>query len=200
MSDKTESRAPAAPFLANELRRQDVSALLNMVKATSLLINQLEAELRESGEGLRANEWDALIFLAARGPMRPAELLRLTTVAVSPGTLHAILARLEDRGLVERSPHPEHERGVLYGVTLEGVATIESIWPTVERHLVRRFAVLYTDDELEQLDELTSRIQAGRKRTPLRPTTVGPWTKSAAARTLASRSRPTLPASTPKRC
>jgi DNA-binding MarR family transcriptional regulator len=129
-----------------------------MVKATSMMMNQLEAELREVGQGLRTNEWDALVFLAARGPMRPAELLRLTTIAVSPGTLHAILSRLEDRGLVERSPHPRHERGVLYSVTPEGIATIESIWPTVERHLVRRFAVLYTDDELEQLDELTSRI------------------------------------------
>ena len=138
--------------------RSDLGALIGVVKAATTIAAELESELRESGVGLRANEFDALVFLTAQGPMRPSELIRLSALCASAATLHAVLSRLEDRGLVERGPHPDHERGVLYGVTAEGAATIESVWPAVERHIVNRFAGHFSAEELAQLVHLTGRI------------------------------------------
>ena len=154
----SDDRATVLPFDSRRFERLDVTALLSMVKAATTIENQLEAVLRESGSDMRANEWDALILLGAYGPMRPSELLRHTALSVSPGTLHAILGRLEDRGFIARTPHPNHRRGVIHGITAEGLAAIEDLWPAVERHIVHRFAGHFSDDELRNLRDLGDRM------------------------------------------
>ncbi len=144
---------------APRLGRLDVGALLGVVRAATLIENQLEAALREADIGLRANEWDALVFLGAFGPTRPSALLRHTALCVSPGTLHAVLARLEERGLAGRRPHEQHKRAVVYSTTAAGDATIARAWPIVERLMVHRFAGHFADDELASLAALAERIE-----------------------------------------
>jgi DNA-binding MarR family transcriptional regulator len=140
------------------LERLDLGALLSTVKAATAITSQLETVLRRSGIGLRANDCDALIFLVVEGPMRPAELLGFTALTESPATLHAILARLEQRGLVERASHPRHKRGVLYVATSDGEAVIDEVWTAIEREVVHRFAGHFSEEELSRLKDLTSRI------------------------------------------
>ncbi len=149
---------PRQSQLGETLSRQDMRAMLDMVRAATLMENQLDAELRDADVRLRTNEWDALVHLAARGPLRPSELLRMTTLCVSPGTLHGVLARLEERGLVAREPHPDNGRAVLHRVTDDGLALVERWLPTFSRRVVGRFAASFTDEEMDQLAELASRI------------------------------------------
>ena len=143
---------------APRMGRLDVTALLGVVKAGTLIENQTDAALREAGIGLRANEWDALVFIGSHGPLRPSELLRHTTLCVSPGTLHAVLARLEDRDLVERRGHPQSRRAVIYAITPAGEAIVAEGWPILERLIVHRFAGHFDDDELAALASLADRI------------------------------------------
>jgi len=155
-TDETATRAEPVPEA--DVDRLDGAALLSTVRAATVITSRLERALRESNVALHANDWDALYFLVAQGPMRPAELIRLTVLTESPATLHKILARLEERGLVTRSTHPDHARGVLYAATEDGITTIRSLWSTVERQVVHRFAGHFTDEELELLAGLTRRI------------------------------------------
>lgn len=143
---------------AGRLQRLDVKGLIGVVKAATAITSQLEAVLRESTLEIRANDFDALVFLVGEGPMRPAELLKYTALTDKPATLHAILARLEASGFVERATHPEHKRGVLYGATPAGEAAIETVWSTVERRVIHRFAGHFSAEELVQLVDLTRRI------------------------------------------
>jgi DNA-binding MarR family transcriptional regulator len=156
--DDFSGRGEAGDPIPADTPRTDAQALLSTVKAAATITSQLEAVLREAGIALRASEYDALVFLVSEGPIRPADLLRQMALTESPATLHAILARLEDRGFAARSEHPEHARGVLYSATEDGAATIRKVWPLVDRHIIRRFGANFSDEELQLLRELTSRI------------------------------------------
>jgi len=140
------------------MERLDLQGLLGTIAAATAITSHVRAVLRESGVDLLANDFDALVGLVAEGPIRPADLLRHTVLTDSPATLHAILARLEERGFASRTPHPAHKRGLLYDATPEGEAAIDSIWPTVERQVVHRFAGHFSAEELAQLVDLTRRI------------------------------------------
>jgi DNA-binding MarR family transcriptional regulator len=156
--DEVRGRTDAREPIPADTPRVDAQALLSTIKAATTMTNQLEAVLREAGVALRANEYDALVFLVSEGPIRLADLLRLAALTESPATLHAILARLEDRGFAARGPHPDHARSVLYSATDDGVAAIRQVWPSIDRHIIRRFAANYSDEELAQLADLAGRI------------------------------------------
>lgn len=144
--------------LAKRLAGFDFSALLTTVQAATIITDNLERVLRHSDSGLRANDFDALFFVVAEGSIRPSELIRLTALTRSPATLHKILGRLQANGHVVKAQHPEHARGVLYSPTDKGRETIVALWPTVERRVVGRFSRHFSQEELEQLKDLTTRV------------------------------------------
>lgn len=157
MSDLAPPTAKRIPD-ADRMGRLDMQALFSTVAAATAITNQVKAVLRESGVRLLANDMDALVFLVSAGPMRPVELLRHTVLTESPATLHAILARLEERGFVSRAPYPDDQRGLLYSATPAGEAVIESISSSIERQVIHRFAGHFSAEELVQLVDLTRRI------------------------------------------
>ena len=157
MSTKLQTVSDVGPG-EGRLSRKDVRSLLGVVRAATRITSQTTAALRGSGVSLRGTDFDALVFLVSEGPMRPAELLRHTVLTDHPATLHGILERLDEAGLVSRSASPEHSRGVVYSATPAGQAAIEAVWATVEREVVHRFAGHFGDDELDQLRDLTARI------------------------------------------
>lgn len=161
MSETRAGAPPPIPPGAN-LERLDGNALLSTVKAATVITDNLEAVLRDSGSGLHANDWDALALLVAVGPMRPAELLRLTALTNRPATLHKILNRLETRGWVSRAQHPEHASGVVYAATDEGHATVARLFPIIEAQVIKRFAGHYSTEELATLSDLTARLYVPR--------------------------------------
>lgn len=64
----------------------------------------------------------ALMTLDKRGPTSPGELAALERV--QPPSMTKILAKLEEKGLVERTPHPTDRRQVVIAVTDPGRALL----------------------------------------------------------------------------
>jgi DNA-binding MarR family transcriptional regulator len=79
-----------------------------------------------TGHGLEPWEFDVLSALRRQGPpyqLSPGSLLR--TTMVTSGTMTNRIDRLEQAGLVRRSPDPQDKRGVLVSLTHEGRARVD---------------------------------------------------------------------------
>ena len=132
--------------------------MLGVLAAASAVTSQTEEVLRGAGADIRGNEWDVLVALASFGPMRPSEVLRRSPMATNAPTVHAIIARLESRGLVEKRPHPGASRGVLVSLSSEGLELVEWMSPVLERKIINGFAGHFSEDELETIASLMGRI------------------------------------------
>ncbi len=76
-----------------------------------------QRQARPVGE-LTQNQISVLTSLELGGPLTPRELA--DAERVQPPTITKILARLEDRGLLQRTPHPTDGRQVLLSPTPAG--------------------------------------------------------------------------------
>ncbi len=103
---------------------------------------------------LTMNQLSVLASLELAGAMTPRELA--DTERVQPPTITRIVAKLEDRGLVQRSPHPTDGRQVILAPT-EGARALlgadrraREAWlaqrlvelPPEEREVLRRAAAI----------------------------------------------------------
>ena len=87
-------------------------------------ITRLNRRLRQArpvGE-LTQNQISVLTSLELAGALTPRELA--DAERVQPPTMTKVLAKLEERGLVQRTPHPTDGRQVLLSATPEGRAVI----------------------------------------------------------------------------
>jgi DNA-binding MarR family transcriptional regulator len=87
-------------------------------------ITRLTRRLRQTrpmGE-LTQNQISVLASLELAGAMTPRELAEAERV--QPPTMTKVLARLEERGLVRRAPHPTDGRQVLLSATGDGRAVL----------------------------------------------------------------------------
>ncbi|KVL50433.1 MarR family winged helix-turn-helix transcriptional regulator [Burkholderia territorii] len=89
-----------------------------LILAVGQLIRRLRSEIES--EGLGMSQTSALARLERQGPMTTAELARAE--AMKPQSMKAILASLEEDGLVEREPHPTDGRQILFLLTAAGLA------------------------------------------------------------------------------
>ena len=72
-----------------------------------------------------ATQLSALASLDLAGAMTPRELAEAERV--QPPTMTKIVGKLEDRSLVQRTPHPTDRRQVILAVTPEGRAMLAEI-------------------------------------------------------------------------
>src|SRR5512145_230939 len=79
--------------------------------------NRRVRRARPVGE-LTATQLSAMTSLELAGALTPRELAE--TERVQPPTMTKIVARLEERGLVQRTPHPTDGRQVILAVTEAG--------------------------------------------------------------------------------
>ncbi|WP_063551868.1 MarR family winged helix-turn-helix transcriptional regulator [Burkholderia territorii] len=89
-----------------------------LILAVGQLIRRLRSEIES--EGLGMSQTSALARLERQGPMTTADLARAE--AMKPQSMKAILASLEEDGLVERKPHPTDGRQILFLLTAAGLA------------------------------------------------------------------------------
>ena len=157
--DSNRPAAPPTPGVLDEARFSafDLRALLAVLRAATRIEVEGDEVLRRAGAGLRLSEFDVLAFVYAAGSIRPAELGKLVSLSGNAPTIHNIVTRLEKRGLVARTPHPEDARGVLVSITDEGRQTIDDTYPLIERKVINRFAGHFELDELRILAELLER-------------------------------------------
>ena len=104
--------------------------------------------------GLTTPQYAALSALSSETTLSNAELAR--RCFVTPQTMHQLLGGLEARGLVGRSPHPEHGRIVQVGVTKTGTALLNEthrLIGAVEKKMTQNVSAT----EKEQVNDVLQR-------------------------------------------
>lgn len=97
---------------------------------------------------LTVAQFSALHSLELAGALSPRELADVERV--SAPTMTKIVARLEERGLVERAPHPTDGRQVVLTASAAGRALLASYRRASTEWLAQRLAAL-TDEEQDVL-------------------------------------------------
>jgi DNA-binding MarR family transcriptional regulator len=160
----TQTRTDAG--LATALRIS-VSRLARRLRAQRTASGMTEAVLSET-------QLAALSALEVHQAMTPGELAEHEKV--QPPSMTRVIAVLEERSLVVRSPHPTDRRQVILTVTEEGRAVVQRVRRRKDAWLARRLAELSTEERAQTLAECAAaswpaRCTAG---TPSRPAGCGP--------------------------
>ncbi|NUQ97933.1 MAG: MarR family transcriptional regulator [Streptomyces sp.] len=129
--------------------------------ATRLRIS-ISAFRRRSHEALSKGDvtgpqLTALSRLERLGPVTTAELARREQL--TPQTMGATVAALEDRGLVARTADPADGRRRLLTVTDAGRATLRSERSGVADRMAAAMAASFTSEEIETLDAAAPLIE-----------------------------------------
>lgn len=137
---------------------QRASAFLGLVRAGETLARGLDAELeRDHGISLRAHEVLVVLALFAPGRrLRMAELNERTPLSQS--RVSRLVAELEARGLVARSPADGDGRGVEVSITARGIEKFRAAQDTHIAGLERLLFARLTERETRQLAALTGKI------------------------------------------
>jgi len=142
---ETPRRGPATGPLAATLR--DVI----------MRLNRRVRQAQPVGE-LTLTQISALNSLELSGALSPRELAECERV--QPPTMTRIVAKLEERGLVQRTPHPTDGRQVILAATEAGRAVVAGHRRARDAWLAQRLATLSADerDTLRRAAELLDRI------------------------------------------
>lgn len=119
--------------------------------------NRRLRQTRPVGE-LTQNQLSVLTSLELAGALTPRELADAERVA--PPTMTKVLAKLEERGLVQRSPHPTDGRQVILSATETGRTVIAEQRRVKDQWLTRMLAELPTAERetLARAAEILNRI------------------------------------------
>ena len=134
MMTATRTRTDAG--LATALRIS-VSRLARRLRAQRTASGMTEAVLSET-------QLAALSALEKHQAMTPGELAEHEKV--QPPSMTRVIAVLEERSLVLRSPHPTDRRQVILTVTEEGRAVVQRVRRRKDAWLARRLAELTADE------------------------------------------------------
>jgi DNA-binding MarR family transcriptional regulator len=150
MIKQATRRGPAAAPLASTLR----DAIMRL--------NRRMRQTRPLGD-LTLTQISALTSLGLAGALTPRELAEHERV--QPPTMTKIIAKLEDRGLVQRTPHPTDGRQVVLHATEAGRAAVAEQRRAGDAWLARTLAELPPDDRetLRRAAELLDRIARERR-------------------------------------
>jgi DNA-binding MarR family transcriptional regulator len=90
---------------------------VELASSLRMSVMRLSRRLRQerAEHGLSLTQVSALASLNRRGPMTPSELAAVERV--QPPSMTRVVAGLEERGLVSRTPHPTDRRQVLIELT-----------------------------------------------------------------------------------
>jgi DNA-binding MarR family transcriptional regulator len=119
--------------------------------------NRRLRQTRPVGE-LTQNQISVLTSLELAGALTPRELADAERVA--PPTMTKVLAKLEERGLIQRSPHPTDGRQVILSATEAGRAVIAEQQAAKDRWLTRVLADLPAGERetLARAAEILNRV------------------------------------------
>ncbi|MGY0501954.1 MarR family winged helix-turn-helix transcriptional regulator [Nocardia sp. FBN12] len=121
-------------------------------RAEQALIATKTAALKPAG--LTVAQYSALMHLAENPGISAAALARLA--GVTPPTMNTVLTNLQERGLVDRTPHEWHKNVLETRLTEAGrsvMADADTRAIAVERAVADRF----TEAELASMQELLTR-------------------------------------------
>ena len=119
--------------------------------------NRRLRQARPMGD-LTITQLSALTSLELAGALSPRELAEMERI--QPPTLTKIVAKLEERGLVQRTPHPTDGRQVILSATEAGRAVVAETKRARDEWLARRLATLTADerDTLRRAADILRRL------------------------------------------
>jgi DNA-binding MarR family transcriptional regulator len=123
--------------------RLSAAQLAVLLRDAMTRLNRRVRQTRPVGD-LTATQLSALASLELASAMTPRELADIERVR--PPTMTKIVAKLEDRGLVQRTPHPTDGRQVILAATPEGRAMLAQFERAREEWLAQRLAELTVAD------------------------------------------------------
>ncbi len=118
-------------------------------------LNRRVRQARPVGD-LTVTQLSALTSLKLAGALTPRELADVERV--QPPTMTKIVAKLEERGLVRRTPHPTDGRQVILAATEGGRAVLDQFERARNEWLASRLAAL-TEDERDTLRRAADILQ-----------------------------------------
>lgn len=138
-------------------KRMTSAQLAAVLRDAITRLNRRVRQTRPVGD-LTATQLSALSSLQVSGAMTPRELA--DAERVRPPTVTKIVARLEERGLVQRTPHPTDGRQVILAVTPAGRDMLAQFERAREEWLARRLAELPVEerDALRRAAEILRRV------------------------------------------
>ncbi|WP_334171530.1 MarR family winged helix-turn-helix transcriptional regulator [Sinomonas sp.] len=124
-----------------------MAAITAIMRTQQILLGRIEEVLRPFGLTFARYELLALLSFARGGelPMSRASAL----LQVHPTSVTNAVDRLQDAGLVERSPHPTDGRTTLVRLTAEGRTLVQRATAELNSEVFARSG--FTDDDVEQL-------------------------------------------------
>jgi DNA-binding MarR family transcriptional regulator len=133
-------------------------AFAQLLGAHSTLTRELNAALLAS-HGLTINDYGCLLLLSRHEEgMRRIDLAN--ELQLSPSGITRLLDRLERQGYVGKGECKEDAR-VSYAILTEaGRAKLKDAWPEHVNAVHRRVAAVLSDEEIDTLTELLSRLSA----------------------------------------
>jgi DNA-binding MarR family transcriptional regulator len=119
--------------------------------------NRRLRQTRPMGD-LTITQLSALTSLELAGALSPRELAEMERI--QPPTLTKIVAKLEERGLVQRTPHPTDGRQVILSATEVGRAVVAETKRARDEWLAQRLATLTADerDTLKRAADILGRL------------------------------------------
>ncbi|MGK5445557.1 MarR family winged helix-turn-helix transcriptional regulator [Micromonospora sp. URMC 105] len=120
-------------------------------------LNRRVRQARPVGD-LTVTQLSALTSLKLAGALTPRELADVERV--QPPTMTKIVAKLEERGLVQRTPHPTDGRQVILAATEGGRAVLDQFERARDEWLASRLAALDEDerDTLRRAAEILQQL------------------------------------------
>src|SRR5215831_16238475 len=120
-------------------RRVTPAQLAEQLRVAITRLNRRLRQTRPVGE-LTQNQLSVLASLELAGALTPRELSE--SERVQPPTMTKVLAKLEERGLIQRTPHPTDGRQVLLSATQAGREVIAEQRRVKDEWLTRTLAGL----------------------------------------------------------
>lgn len=136
-------------------RRVPPARLAPQLRDAITRLNRRVRQARPVGD-LTGSQLSALTSLNLAGALTPRELSDIERV--QPPTMTKIVAKLEERGLVQRTPHPTDGRQVILAATEGGRAVLEQFERARNEWLADRLAAL-TEEERDTLRRAADILQ-----------------------------------------
>jgi DNA-binding MarR family transcriptional regulator len=139
------------------MKRVTTAQLAALVRDAITRVNRRMRQTRPVGD-LTHSQISALQSLDLAGALTPRELA--DAERVQPPTMTRIVSRLEEKGLVGRTPHPSDGRQVILALSPAGRELLEGYRRTRDEWLAHRLAELGQQerDTVARAAEILSRI------------------------------------------
>ncbi|MFC6018539.1 MarR family winged helix-turn-helix transcriptional regulator [Plantactinospora solaniradicis] len=138
-------------------KRMPPAQLATLLRDAITRLNRRVRQTRPVGD-LTATQLSALTSLELAGALTPRELA--DTERVQPPTMTKIVAKLEERGLVQRTPHPTDGRQVILAATDSGRTVLAQFDRARNEWLAGRLAELTLEerDALQRAAEILQKV------------------------------------------